>query len=234
MTDTSHIPDDPFDADILAAEFALGLLQGDDLTQAERRTRTDRQFAEQVAVWDARFATLTDDIAPVTPPKGLFRKITQAAYPDSPRALWRQLGVIPALLGAAAAALVLILALQLGTLMQTGVPDATLATRMTSDDETLIVAAAYVPTTQTLVVEWEVGERLPGRDVELWLIADGAAPVSLGVLNKGTPLTEFVLTASVEGQLDGAALAVSDEPLGGSPTGAPTGTILAVGEISSL
>ena len=39
----------------------------------------------------------------------------------------------------------------------------------------------------------------------------------------------FELTPELGGLIAGGTLAVSDEPLGGSPTGAPTGEILATG-----
>ena len=67
-----------------------------------------------------------------------------------------------------------------------------------------------------------------GRDHELWAIVEGEAPVSLGVLPpRGLPL-------AVEARLrpllrPGVTLAVTDEPLGGSPTGGPTGALVVAG-----
>lgn len=235
MSDASDIPTDgPERDDLLAAELSLGLLTGDELSQTARRARIDPVFADRVADWDARFAQMTDSIAPVTPPKGIWRKITNEAYPESPKRIWQQLGILPAFFGAAAAALVFVLALQIGALMQPDVPGATLTARMEAQDNSLIVAANFVPESGTLVVEWEEGERIEGRDVELWLIAGDNAPVSLGVLNKGTPLTQIQLPADVQLALVGGTLAVSDEPLGGSPTGAPTGDIMALGAVTAL
>lgn len=70
------------------------------------------------------------------------------------------------------------------------------------------------------------------KDYELWLVAaDGRAPVSLGVLPKrgklALPRNELI------GQVDIAALAVSLEPLGGSPTGQPT-TVLYTAELVTM
>lgn len=235
MSDQTDINEDDFGGDdMIAAEFSLGLLTGDAQTQATRRWRTEPSFAGLVEDWDIHFSQMLEDIAPVTPPKGLFRKITNEAYPDSPKGIWQQLGILPAFLGAAAAALVLVLALQFGGLMNQSGPTPTLTAELASEDSSLIVAAAFVEDSGTLFVEWEVGERIPGRDVELWLIAGSDAPVSLGVLNKGTPLTEIDVPEDLRARLAGSVLAVSDEPLGGSPTGAPTGAVLAVGEIATL
>lgn len=62
---------------------------------------------------------------------------------------------------------------------------------------------------------------------ELWLIVGDAAPVSLGLIGPD-PLPP-------PGALEpGMVLAVSLEPSGGSPTGAPTGPVLALGAIQEI
>ncbi|WP_041522897.1 anti-sigma factor [Gilvimarinus agarilyticus] len=59
------------------------------------------------------------------------------------------------------------------------------------------------------------------KDYELWLVAaDGRAPVSLGLLPKDGELT--LARNQLFDQVQVAALAVSLEPLGGSPNGSPT------------
>lgn len=235
MSDQSDIHEDDFGGDdILAAEFSLGLLSGEDHAQAARRARTDRAFAELVEDWDIRFSQMTETISPVTPPKNLFRRIAAEAYPDSAKGLWRQLGVLPALLGAGAAALVLLVAVQFGGIGQPDGPIASLGTRMVAEDNSTVVVAAFVEDSDTLFVEWQVGDRGADRDIELWLIAGDAAPVSLGLLNPDTQITEFAIPANLRSLLAGSTLAVSDEPLGGSPTGAPTGDILAIGAVAAI
>lgn len=75
-------------------------------------------------------------------------------------------------------------------------------------------------------------EPVSGKDYELWLVAaDGRAPVSLGLLPKSgrLELERIPLMDDVEI----AALAVSLEPLGGSPTGSPT-TVLYSAELVAL
>ncbi|MGJ8610546.1 MAG: anti-sigma factor [Octadecabacter sp.] len=235
MSDETDIPeDDAAHDDVLAAELSLGLLEGDALTQAQRRARIDQSFSALVEGWDIRFSSFVDEIAPVTPPKGLFKKITSDAYPESPKRIWQKLGIVPAFLGAGAAALVLFLALQYGLLTQPNAIAPTMVAEMAAEDTPLVVAAAYVEENATLFVEWQAGDRIAGRDVELWLIAGNDAPVSLGVLSQGESITEVSIPAGLRGLLDGGVLALSDEPLGGSPTGAPTGAVLAAGELSTL
>lgn len=70
------------------------------------------------------------------------------------------------------------------------------------------------------------------KDYELWLVAaDGRAPVSLGLLPKQGKLV--LPRIALIDQVDIAALAVSLEPLGGSPTGQPT-TVLYTAELVTL
>ena len=68
----------------------------------------------------------------------------------------------------------------------------------------------------------------PGRSHELWIIAGpGQAPRSLGVINAADAAKPHSMPEHVAQALPkGAILAVSLEPAGGSPTGAPTGPVL--------
>jgi anti-sigma-K factor RskA len=70
------------------------------------------------------------------------------------------------------------------------------------------------------------------RVMELWLIETAdAAPVSLGVVGRdgeGVMVIEAPMRARLS---EGAVLAVSLEPQGGSPTGQPTGPVIASGEV---
>lgn len=231
MSDESIIPED--NDYVLAAELSLGLLSGDALTHAKRRARTDLRFASLAEDWDIQFSTLTDTISPVTPPNGLLDKIEAQAYPESPQRIWRKLGILPAFIGAGAASLVLILAMQFGNYLQPATPVASLIAEMVAEDESIVVAAAYVDDSDMLFVEWQVGERLPGRDVELWLLIEGE-PISLGVLSNEGKVTKVTVPRELSSQLIGGALAVSDEPIGGSLTGVATGAVLAVSAITIL
>ena len=76
---------------------------------------------------------------------------------------------------------------------------------------------------------------IPDRVFELWALPGaGAAPVSLGLLpaqgDAVLPVPEQVRSILERG----AALAVSVEPPGGSPTGQPTGPVLYQGKLISI
>jgi anti-sigma-K factor RskA len=72
------------------------------------------------------------------------------------------------------------------------------------------------------------------RVPELWLIAPGDRPRSLGLLRADTtvslPIPENLRALATRQ----ATLAVSLEPPGGSKTGAPTGPVIATGRLTSL
>ncbi|MEC9311615.1 MAG: anti-sigma factor, partial [Pseudomonadota bacterium] len=105
---------------------------------------------------------------------------------------------------------------------------------LASADGDLVVAAGLDAEQNLLLIRRDQGAPRPGRALELWLIADGAeAPVSLGVLPDENEI--FVtLPAELVQQFAGATLAISDEPEGGSPTGAPTGAVLAAAAVETL
>lgn len=65
-----------------------------------------------------------------------------------------------------------------------------------------------------------------GQVHELWVIAPGAAPVSLGLLDDPQLVVTYPRPPA------GWTLAVSIEPAGGSQTGAPTGPVILAAEIA--
>ena len=73
-----------------------------------------------------------------------------------------------------------------------------------------------------------------GRDVQLWLVREGQAPISLGVLRADGPNRIALAPADLAAAAELPSLALSIEPTGGSPTGAPTGPIVATGALRRL
>ena len=84
---------------------------------------------------------------------------------------------------------------------------------------------------RTVVVRRVSAGQETGRSYELWLITGRSAPPkSLGVVG-GDEFTQRPLPANVDLEaLRSATYAVSLEPPGGSPTGAPTGPVLFTGK----
>ena len=74
---TDRVPDLD-ERDLLAAELAFGLLDGDDLVQALELRRTDAPFDALVARWEAQAATELQTLTPVAPPAALWQRIDDA------------------------------------------------------------------------------------------------------------------------------------------------------------
>ena len=69
---------------------------------------------------------------------------------------------------------------------------------------------------------------------ELWLVPAGGKPIPVGLLEPERTVI-LPLPAALRAQATGGAtLAVSLEPPGGSPTGAPTGPVIGTGKLTSL
>jgi len=72
------------------------------------------------------------------------------------------------------------------------------------------------------------------RSLELWALPEGRSPQALGLV-PATGIARLPLAAPADAALrDTPALAVSLEPAGGSPTGAPTGPVLYTGGVQHL
>ncbi|MBU3030565.1 hypothetical protein [Paracoccus marinaquae] len=112
MTDSDALP--PPDDDILAAELALGLLEGAEAEEAARRLAGDPGFAQSVRDWQEVLAVLADGLTPVMAPARARQRIREALGHGAPplsqdpnprRPWWRgPFGVLLALLIAGAAA----------------------------------------------------------------------------------------------------------------------------------
>jgi anti-sigma-K factor RskA len=88
------------------------------------------------------------------------------------------------------------------------------------------------PQNRTLIVRRVSATPEQGRSYELWLIAKGApAPKSLGLVG-GDEFTQRPIPGNFDlATLRTASYAVSLEPVGGSPSGVPTGPVLFTGNI---
>ena len=230
MTGSADIS--PEDA-ALAAEYALGLLEGDAARAFADRFEREPALAAEVTAWQVQFAAMAEaEVVPVAPPPHLARRIEAVLFPDAAPApirqrigLWRGLGLAGVATSVALAAILV--------LNPRPAPVAPLVADLAPVTGTVQFVALYDPATRLLSVRRSAGEARDGRAQEVWLIAGEAAPVSLGLIGENGQL-RAVLPDALGPVLAGATLAVSDEPVGGSPTGAPTGDVLAAGGVIEI
>ena len=86
----------PPDDDILAGEYALGVLQGEAREAFARRLPDDPGLAASVRFWEEHFAQLAGEIAPVTPPQHVLARIEDSLFTSRQQSekpsLWNSLG----------------------------------------------------------------------------------------------------------------------------------------------
>jgi anti-sigma-K factor RskA len=230
--------------DLLAAECALGLLDGAEGETAARRRLREPAFDRAVEAWEDRLAGLARGIAPVAPPLEVWTRIASQVGSGGSvielrlrrsLAAWRAAA-------ASAAALAAVLALALiwprppaplhgAPLVATASPalEQVLTARMVGASGPAVFIAVVDPQSHVVVVTPASVAATKGRSPELWLIPAGGKPIALGLaaFGRSVRLNPKVQIADPAR----AILAVSMEPLGGSPTGQPTGPVVATGAL---
>lgn len=218
--------------DLLAAEYALGTLPHAERAAFEARMAGDAGLRARVARWESHFSPLADGIEPVAPPDSVLDAVEGRLFgaPARPAGWWDSIRLWRAL---AIASLTAIVALTIiySQLILPPAPQPTFVTEMSGETSDLRILALYDAGTGTLRLHRTAGTPASGRAFQLWIIAGDGAPVSLGVLPANAGSTHNVPGAVRPLFFETAVLAVSDEPAGGSPTGQPTGAVLATGAV---
>lgn len=226
------------EAETLAAELALGLLDGPEAEAAVRRLQDDPPFAQAVRAWQERLAGLAEGLTPVMAPararQAIRERLGHAVAPLSndptERAPWWRgpVGVILGLMAVAAVAVLLVMPGLRG--------DAPVA--VPGYQAQLVAAEANLSVSATargreMEVALESGPAPAGRDWEIWWIEpDGGEVISIGLVPREGVL-RMTLPEGLELE-DGVQIALSDEPEGGSPTGVATGPVVAVAPLTAL
>ena len=78
------------DTELLAAEYALGLLTDDERQAFERMLPDDRDMRDQLAFWQERFSMLIPD-APVTPPAYILSDLRTELFGAPEPRLWHDI-----------------------------------------------------------------------------------------------------------------------------------------------
>ena len=224
-TDHNALPED----ELLAAEYALGVLAGAERAAAEQRIARDRAFALMVAAWEERLSPWAAEIEEVAAPPQVWERIA-ASLPKQRAGLWESLAFWRVFaLASALAAACLAVVIYLGAAGQ-GEP---LVAAIEGGGQRSFVATVDAKRATIAVVPAAFtadASRVP----ELWLIPPGGKPLPVGLLRADRAVVIAIPAALVAQTASGATLAVSLEPPGGSPTGAPTGPVIGAGKLTNL
>lgn len=248
--DYSH----PSLADRLAAEYVLGTLRGPARRRFETLLPAHPALQQAVQQWQTRLAPLSLTAAPVQPDPAVWQAVQQRLFENpaergvTPSAglakpavisaatstWWQRLQFWQGLSGLALAAVlglsllltqsqtaqppvVVVLAANPGSGASAEMQNASFVLSLSADGRSLVLRPINAPALATT------------RAFELWAVPASGAPRSLGLVSG-----QDGATIRRSGLLQGtAAFAVSVEPAGGSPTGAPTGPIVSLGRLPS-
>lgn len=225
--------------DTTAAELALGVLDGDERADALRRMIAEPAFAREVEEWRNHFGMLFAGVAETAPPAGILERI-EDSIGDTRRVTairssnpWK-----PAALAASIAALAMTaVAFRPGPPTPTPAPvqvaTAPMIAAMTAADKSEALPAVYDATAGQVKMPGPM-EIPAGRSAQLWAIQGDKPPIPLGTF-KVTGPGMYVAEAKTGAMITpGTTLAITIEPAGGSPTGKPTGAIIASGMLTRV
>lgn len=221
----------------MAAELALGVLEGEERAEALRLSLADPAFAAAVRGWQERLDPMGDGFAEVPAPD-LWPAI-EARLDAQPRdgeiaaiRFWRRTAAAAGTLAAGLAAVLVFTPVSVNV----PAPEQPLAppviAQLAGADGTLLAANVNVQTGQVIIRAIS----LPDSDLvpELWVIPSDGVPRSLGLISAENT-TAVTLSDAVRPLVtDGATLAVSLEQPQGAPHKAPSSTPIAMGKILAI
>ena len=214
--------------DRLAAEYVLGTLTGGARRRFDTLLPAHPALRGAVAGWEKRLLPMALKAEPVQPAQAVWAaiegKLGWTPPAGAKASSWR------VRFWQAFAAVATVAAVLLGTRTPTVPPTEApmiVVLHATKGSETIV--AGLSPDRQQLTIQPLQKVALTSdQSLELWALKKDGPPASLGVIasDKLTALNRKTLPKDTKG------LAVSLEPLGGSPTGAPTGPVLFVGDLT--
>jgi len=221
---------------VRVAEYALGLLTPDEHTAMGTRLRTDRLLRTKLGFWRSRLAGLDTQFAETPAPAGVWPRLERRLFADTARGGWWNSLALWRGLSAAAAAVAVI---AIGVNIATPRPDpnafaAQLVAALSAQGSNVQVVALYNAQTGQVRLTTISGEAVPDKDYELWAIEGANAPKSMGVIPINQRVDVPVKSDVLAGFGPGVTLAITLEPKGGSPTGGPTGPVVAAGKATPI
>jgi len=224
-------PDNREVIDRLAAEYALGTLRGQARRRFERWRASTPSVDQRCRFWEERLMHLARDLKPVQPPAHIWPAIQRRLNLTTRQTALRRIRSF-----ALAASVVLVVGVA-ALLYWRSVPvirATTVATISAKSGEHLWELEVFGNADRLVARAAKLPARPAAADYELWALPKGAAPVSLGVLPAAGEWSRALTAVQKQALALSSQVAVSIEPLGGSPTGQPTGTILYVAPLRTL
>jgi anti-sigma-K factor RskA len=238
MTSGEHSHGNTPQDEVLAAEYVLGLLSLEKRRTVEKRMTDDVDFQRLVECWQIDTAAFNDAYGEVPPDASVFSRIENRLFGARPDAatgsfwqslvFWRSVSLVSSL------AAIVAIAFASGLLAPGGRHAAPLVANLTAPGNLIDLVASYDASSGRLKITPVAADSGERRSLELWLVPPAGNPKSLGTINAAVD-ADMVISPEIRGTLgEGSVFAVSLEPIGGSPTGLPTGPIVASGTARRL
>lgn len=212
----------PEQIDHLAGEYVVGTLHGRARRRFEALMRQRADVRYTVWQWEQVLYGLTAGVEPVRPPRHVWRGIRRrlSGRRQSRAPAWRPRFAI-------LTAVVAVLSFWLGTVVMPPEQPARMAVFADDAAQALWIISADAERGRLITETPGVAPAQDDRVYELWALPADGAPMSLGVLSIESGRYESALTPALIAAVEqSASLAISLEPRGGSPTGAPTGPVV--------
>ena len=219
--------------DHLAAELALGLLEGEERAQALRRQLEDPGFAREVERWRDHFATLFPQVPEADTSAALDARILKspandAAPPRTTASWWKPLGIASSAVAALFAVLLLVQQPEpLPAPTASAAPALIANFSIEGADQPRV--AIYEPSRARITMPGDMPIPADHR-AQLWASVDGGEPVALGNFQ---PVEGGVAAEAATDLPAGTVLMITFEPLD-QPTSQPTGETIAEGVIAPV
>lgn len=229
------------DIDDIAAEYVLGTLDAGERAAVAARRQREAALDSCIASWEKRLAALNEVVPPVSPHPALIERIearlragltaVAANAPnisDLTRRLnrWRALAIATSSIAAA-------LLVAFGAAQFVPKPKSkNLVAVLQKDAQSPAFLVSVNVDDRVMTVRPVSAKREDGKSYELWIIHDSLGkPRSLGLIDETAPTRAPMLAAYKPDMLEASTYAVTLEPEGGSPSGAPTGPIVFSGKM---
>lgn len=224
--------------DPVAAEYVLGVLSFTERQQVEKRMRSDVAFARRVQQWENRLSGLNDDYHSVEPSASTFEAIEARLFERHDKSsrgfissVWNSLAFWRGLSALSIACVIVGAVLSANWQEPSKWPH---VAELSSPNGLLALIVSYDASSGRIALAPTASTGKSKQSLELWLIPTDGTPRSLGIFDTQND-DDIVIPVEMREQLrNGVTLAVSLEPFGGSPTGQPTGPVVASGTTRQL
>ena len=220
-------------ADRLAAEYVLGTLRGAARRRFEALLPAHPALRRATSGWERRLTQLSGATPAVRPSPRVWQGVERRLFGEAagPSGWWRRLGLWQGATALASMAII-VLAVLLSQ-PQPAQPPTVIVMSAQAGLADGIRPVSFVASVggdgRSLVLKpLDEGQQVAlNKALELWAVPAKGAPRSLGLVSSHQATT--VIRAGL--LKDTAAFAVTVEPPGGSPSGAPTGPIISMGKL---